>query len=106
MRVDLANALLKDNELIVFDEFTSVVDRNVARIGSYAVQKSIRRSNKKFIAVTCHEDVEEWLLPDWIFNTNSMSFIKGDKKKDQKLKWKYSRSQIKASGKCLLSTTI
>ena len=106
MRVDLANALLKDNELIVFDEFTSVVDRNVARIGSYAVQKSIRRSNKKFIAVTCHEDVEEWLLPDWIFNTNSMSFIKGDKKKDQKLKWKYSRSQIKASGKCLLSTII
>ena len=37
MRVDLANALLRDDDLIVFDEFTSVVDRNVARIGSYAL---------------------------------------------------------------------
>lgn len=106
MRVDLANALLKDNKLIVFDEFTSVVDRNVARIGSYAVQKSIRRSDKKFIAVTCHEDVEEWLLPDWIFNTNSMSFMKGGKKKDQNLKWRYSKHKIKAYGTCFLNTTI
>ena len=56
MRVDLANALLKDDNLIVFDEFTSVVDRNVAKIGSYAMQKAIRKSDKQFIAVTCHHD--------------------------------------------------
>jgi len=47
MRVDLARAILEDNELFVFDEFTSVVDRNVAQIGSFAMQKAIRKTNKK-----------------------------------------------------------
>lgn len=74
MRCDLARAILSDKELIVFDEFTSVVDRNVAKIGSFAMQKAIRKTNKQFIAVTCHYDVEDWLLPDWVFDTNSMTF--------------------------------
>ena len=74
MRVDLARAILECKELIVFDEFTSVVDRVVAKIGSYAISKAIRRSNKKFIAISCHEDIIEWLEPDWTFNTNDMSF--------------------------------
>jgi ABC-type lipoprotein export system ATPase subunit len=74
MRVDLANAILSDQELFVFDEFTSVVDRNVAQIGSFAMQKAIRKTNKKFIAVTCHFDVEDWLLPDWVFDTDTMTF--------------------------------
>jgi GNAT superfamily N-acetyltransferase len=74
MRVDLANAILSDKDLFVFDEFTSVVDRNVAQIGSFAMQKAIRKTNKKFIAVTCHFDVEDWLLPDWVFDTDTMTF--------------------------------
>ena len=37
MRVDMARALLTDEPLVVFDEFTSVVDRQVAKVGSYAV---------------------------------------------------------------------
>ncbi|WP_080056878.1 AAA family ATPase [Spirosoma aerolatum] len=74
MRVDLANALLRKDSLIVFDEFTSVVDRTVAQVGSYAVQKAIRRSDKQFIAVTCHYDVEQYLQPDWVFDTNTMTF--------------------------------
>lgn len=41
MRVDLARAITMKNELFVFDEFTSVVDRNVAKIGSFAMQKAI-----------------------------------------------------------------
>ena len=32
MRVDLARAILDDKDFFVFDEFTSVVDRNVAHI--------------------------------------------------------------------------
>jgi len=76
MRVDLARAILEKRDLIVFDEFTSVVDRTVAKISSLALQKAIRRMNKKFIAVTCHFDVIEWLQPDWIFNTNNMRFFK------------------------------
>lgn len=87
MRCDLARAILSDNDLFVFDEFTSVVDRNVAKIGSFAMQKAIRNTNKKMIAVTCHFDVEDWLLPDWVFNTNDMSFHICNKKKDQTLNW-------------------
>jgi ABC-type lipoprotein export system ATPase subunit/GNAT superfamily N-acetyltransferase len=74
MRVNLAHSLLLDKELIVFDEFTSVVDRQVAQIGSFAIQKAVRKQDKKFIAVTCHYDVQDWLLPDWIFNTDTMTF--------------------------------
>lgn len=82
MRVDLANALLSEQKLFVFDEFTSVVDRNVAQIGSFAIQKSIRKSDKQFIAVSCHFDIIDWLLPDWIFNTDTMTFesFEGQKK--------------------------
>ena len=35
-----------------------------AKIAAFAISKSIRRSNKQFIAVTCHYDVEDWLEPD------------------------------------------
>jgi GNAT superfamily N-acetyltransferase len=54
--------------LVAFDEFTSVVDRNVARIGSAAIAKSIRGGQIpcRFVAVTCHYDVAEWLEPDWV----------------------------------------
>ena len=85
MRCDLARAILSDDELFVFDEFTSVVDRNVAKIGSFAMQKAIRKQkNKRMIAVTCHFDVEDWLLPDWVFNTNDMTFhLCGAQKKNR-----------------------
>jgi len=68
-------------ELIVFDEFTSVVDREIAKIASFAISKSIRRSNKQFVAVTCHYDVEDWLEPDWVLYTDTMKFELRDKKK-------------------------
>lgn len=71
MRVDLARALL-ERDFVVFDEFTSVVDRQVAQTASIAVSKAIRRTQKKFIAVTCHSDIIEWMQPDWIFDTNEM----------------------------------
>ena len=79
MRVDLANALLSENDIIIFDEFTSVVDRQVAKVASYATSKLIKKENKKFIAVGCHYDILEWLEPDWIFDTKTMSFIQGMK---------------------------
>ena len=78
MRVDLANAILRNNSVFAFDEFTSVVDREVAKISSFAMQKAIRKTSKKFIAITCHHDVEEWLLPDWVFNTDTMTFHKNN----------------------------
>jgi GNAT superfamily N-acetyltransferase len=62
--------------LVVFDEFTSVVDRNVARVISAAIAKGIRlgRIGCRFVAVTCHYDVTEWLQPDWVIDMASSSF--------------------------------
>lgn len=74
MRVNLARAILENKDKIVFDEFTSVVNREVAKHSSFAISKAIRRLNKQFIAVTCHSDIIEWLEPDWIFNTDNMEF--------------------------------
>lgn len=66
-RADLARHILSSADPIVVDEFTSVVDRQVAQIGSYAVSKYVRRQNRKFVAVSCHYDIIDWLEPDWIF---------------------------------------
>lgn len=74
MRVDLARALLESDK-VCFDEFTSVVDRNVAQTMCIATNKAIRRTNKQFIAVTCHYDVVDWIEPDWIFNTDTMRMV-------------------------------
>lgn len=74
MRCDIARAMLENDDFFVFDEFTSVVDRNVAQVSSFAIQKAIRKRGGRFIAVTCHYDVENWLMPDWVFNTDTMTF--------------------------------
>ncbi len=74
MRVDIARALSLEQPQIVFDEFTSVVDREIAKVSAYAISKAVRRTNKKFIAVTCHYDVIDWLDPDWVFCTDTMEF--------------------------------
>ena len=63
-----------DKLVIVFDEFTSVVDREIAKVSAYAISKAVRRSKKQFVAVTCHYDVVDWLEPDWVFCTDTMEF--------------------------------
>lgn len=74
-RVALARALAEFNGLLVMDEFTSVVDRTVAQIGSAAIAKTVRRRKQQLIAVSCHYDIAEWLCPDWIFDTGKMSMV-------------------------------
>ena len=74
MRVDLARALL-ENDKVCFDEFTSVVDRQIAQTMCIAVNKAIKRTEKQFIAVTCHKDILQWLDADWIFDTNTMQMV-------------------------------
>jgi GNAT superfamily N-acetyltransferase len=56
--------------LIAYDEFTSVVDRTVAKVCSAAIAKGIRHGHLpcRFVAVTCHYDVTEWLEPDWVLD--------------------------------------
>lgn len=74
-RCDLARALARagrENEAgpVVYDEYTSVVDRNVAKICSAAVAKGIKAGqiDCRFVAVTCHYDVADWLEPDWVLD--------------------------------------
>jgi GNAT superfamily N-acetyltransferase len=57
----------------VFDEFTSVVDRTVAKVCSAAIAKGIRRGRIpcRFVAVTCHYDVADWLEPDWVVDMST-----------------------------------
>jgi ABC-type ATPase with predicted acetyltransferase domain len=75
MRVDLARSILSRNKTVVFDEFTSVVDREVAKTCSMAVQKEVRRRNKRFVAVSCHKDIVEYLQPDWVYDTDQHHFF-------------------------------
>jgi len=58
-------ASAKDGEVILVDEYTSVVDRDVAKAMSFALQKYIRKENKRIIVASCHYDILEWLMPDW-----------------------------------------
>ena len=57
----------KEGETILVDEYTSVVDRDVAKAMSLALQKYIRREKKKVILASCHFDIMEWVMPDWIY---------------------------------------
>lgn len=104
-RCELARALLQGGELVVFDEFTSVVDRTVAQVGSAAVSRALRRRGnaegalpasqrgeaglptghnppndslvRRFVAVTCHYDVLPWLQPDWVLDMATGSLARG-----------------------------
>ena len=75
-RVELARHLLEDGDLILVDEFTSVVDRQVAQIGAHAVQKWVRKHGKRFVAASCHYDIIDWLQPDWVLEPHTMQFAR------------------------------
>jgi ABC-type lipoprotein export system ATPase subunit len=76
-RVELARRLIEGGDFVVIDEFTSVVDRQVAKIAAHAAQKFVRRRKQKLVCVTCHYDVVEWLQPDWILDPSQQQFARG-----------------------------
>lgn len=56
----------------VIDEFTSVVDRNVAKSCSYSIRRyADAHGVKGMVFASCHYDIIEWLNPDWVFDTQS-----------------------------------
>ena len=62
----------------VVDEFTSVVDRNVAKAMAVGVRRLIQRDQlKRIVLATCHYDVLEWLEPDWCFDTAGGMLARG-----------------------------
>lgn len=73
-RADLARIVCEAPARVVIDEFTSVVDRQIARIGAHAFAKAWRRTGGQAVLLTCHYDVLDWLQPDWVFDTGSGRF--------------------------------
>lgn len=60
----------------VIDEFTSVVDRNVAMACCISISKYIENNNLKgLVFATCHKDIVNWINADWIFNCDTGEFI-------------------------------
>jgi len=67
-------AKLLDMGAPYIDEFSSVVDRNTAKSLAHCVKKYHSRNGGLLVVATCHRDVEEWLLPDYVYDTNKQSF--------------------------------
>jgi energy-coupling factor transporter ATP-binding protein EcfA2 len=73
-RATLARLVVDAPAEAVVDEFTSVVDRQIARIGALAFAKVWRRGSGRVVLLTPHYDVLEWLEPDWVFDTGTKTF--------------------------------
>jgi ABC-type ATPase involved in cell division len=72
-RADLARSL-KDNSVI--DEFTSVVDRNVALAASKTFRRYVTDKGLKGIVIaSCHRDIIPYLKPDWIIDTDAGQYV-------------------------------
>lgn len=77
-RAEAALAMAHGSGVIVLDEWTSVVDRTVAKVMSHCVQKWARKAGKSVVLVSCHYDVADWIKPDWIIDCNAQTFSRPD----------------------------
>ncbi|BAQ44381.1 ABC transporter ATP-binding protein [Methylobacterium aquaticum] len=81
-RADLARLVVEAPAQAVVDEFTSVVDRQIAKFGALAFSKAWRRQKGcKVVLLTPHYDVIEWLEPDWVFDTAKKTFARGRRRR-------------------------
>jgi len=85
-RADLARAFLRSGQLLVIDEFTSVIDRQTAICACIALRKAIdrQRLGKKLVAVTCHDDILPWLQPDWVLDMETTKLTRGRLRQPQR----------------------
>lgn len=77
-RAGLARLMCEAPEIAIIDEFTSVIDRQIAKVGAEAFSKSWRRTKGKVVLLTPHYDVIDWLQPDWVYDTNEARFYNRD----------------------------
>lgn len=73
-RSEAALLMCSNEKLTIIDEWTSVVDRTVAKVMSHCIQKFARKNDKKIVLLSCHYDVIEWLNPDWIIDCNKQQY--------------------------------
>lgn len=93
-RAGLARIITDAPNEVIVDEFTSVIDRQIAKIGAMAFSKGWRRNKgKKIVLLACHYDIIEWLQPDWVFDTGTGELKKATNSgRDQVSSWKLGRS--------------
>ena len=77
-RADLARVICEAPAKVVIDEFSSVVDRQIAKFGALAFGKSWRRIGKRTgaqcVLLSCHYDITDWLQPDWVYDLSAKQF--------------------------------
>lgn len=94
-RADLAKIISEAPARVVIDEFTSVVDRQIAKFGALAFQKAWRRTKGKAVLLSCHYDIIDWIEPDWVFDTATSKFVRGSARRPKfeleiwKTDWRY-----------------
>lgn len=76
-RANLARLIAEAPTRAVLDEFSSVVDRQIAQIGAGAFAKAWRRTNGQAVLLSCHYDILDWVQPDWVFDTATGQFTRG-----------------------------
>jgi ABC-type lipoprotein export system ATPase subunit len=77
-RAGLARLICESPRQAVVDEFTSVIDRQIAKIGATAFARSWRRTGGQVVLLSCHYDVIEYLQPDWVYDTKEARFYSRD----------------------------
>lgn len=77
-RADLARLIAEQPKRAVVDEFSSVVDRQIARIAAMAFAKAWRRGGGQAVLLSCHYDILDWVEPDWVFDTATGAFERAE----------------------------
>jgi len=94
-RADMA-VRLKDG--VVFDEFTSIVDRPTAKSMSHALGNFIRKMDYKGIVLASpHKDIIEYLQPDWVYDVDTREITYKDslrKRPDIEIKFKQGEKHL------------
>jgi ABC-type ATPase with predicted acetyltransferase domain len=102
-RANLSRKLYSNS---IIDEYTSVVDRNVAKATSVSLSRYVKKNEiNNIILSTCHRDILDWLEPDWVIDTDSGELHQGFFLSDQKSKYKFIE-RVTKSGQCLKIITI
>tara|TARA_R110000796_G_scaffold249822_1_gene378055 strand:- start:153 stop:1268 length:1116 start_codon:yes stop_codon:yes gene_type:complete len=73
-RAEAVFLMCQSKKIVFIDEWTSVVDRTVAKAMSVCLYKYAKRNNKKIVLCSCHVDILEWLNPDWMIDCNKQEF--------------------------------
>lgn len=69
LRFEIAYKLASKDEVIYIDEFTSMLDRQVAQNLARNINKLANQYNKKIVLITAHFDILNWVKVDRLVDT-------------------------------------